>query len=622
MSLFSGNPNHNPPKWLSDILLKTSSFSNSSIILTGFNNQGSLEVQAKLFETRLLLSSLPGFNGWLVASTDDISTAATDDDSVHRNWIQGALGRVYSGFQSFFPTKPHQWKVIGSIQTDNNDDDNDENSTSKRRIQLISASSIRANGQENEISETVSFTNPKTSSWSFRVYLGTDWMSSSPKASSSDNIVPIEDLEESFINTLLIEPLNSSSDVPKKNLVICHGYGAGLGFWFRNYPALAEWIGNDGRWRCWSIDWLGMGLSGRYPLFDMDADFVDSNNGDEDVSFSKRESHHHHKRVVLPTEEYFVRSLESWREKLGLESMVLMGHSLGGYLAAAYAAKYPSRVEKLVMVSPAGMTRGGLPSSSTAAPNEKTDVNSFENSANANSNSSGNMADDANAIDKISHKPPAARSATKSYFGRMALKLAVWLWEENYTPQSIVRSLGSPLGKSLVRGYCMRRFGAEVPKLATELSPSVQSVDTTASNDGQIEIDSKISLPDASETQVSPNQLELLADYMYSMFRLPGCSEYALNRLLKPGGWARIPLTDSHMSRISDECPVVFMYGEYDFMNPASAFEFALERSKKRRETDCYKGISSVNIIPRSGHQLMIENPEEFTSKLISELAR
>ena len=54
-------------------------------------------------------------------------------------------------------------------------------------------------------------------------------------------------------------------------------------------------------------------------------------------------------------EEFFLDALAKWREELGLGRMILVGHSLGGYLAATYALRHPEHVEHLVLVCPAGM---------------------------------------------------------------------------------------------------------------------------------------------------------------------------------------------------------------------------------------------------------------------------
>jgi cardiolipin-specific phospholipase len=60
-------------------------------------------------------------------------------------------------------------------------------------------------------------------------------------------------------------------------------------------------------------------------------------------------------RTVESSEDFFVESLESWREAQGIPKMVLLGHSLGGYLSVAYSERYPERVEKLILLSPVGV---------------------------------------------------------------------------------------------------------------------------------------------------------------------------------------------------------------------------------------------------------------------------
>jgi proline iminopeptidase len=49
----------------------------------------------------------------------------------------------------------------------------------------------------------------------------------------------------------------------------------------------------------------------------------------------------------------YVSDLEELRTHLGLERMLLLGHSHGGIVAVAYAARHPERVERLVLASTA-----------------------------------------------------------------------------------------------------------------------------------------------------------------------------------------------------------------------------------------------------------------------------
>jgi pimeloyl-ACP methyl ester carboxylesterase len=54
----------------------------------------------------------------------------------------------------------------------------------------------------------------------------------------------------------------------------------------------------------------------------------------------------------VPTEVAFV---EAVRSQLGLEQIYIVGHSFGGWVAAAYAIAYPGRVLGLLLAAPAGI---------------------------------------------------------------------------------------------------------------------------------------------------------------------------------------------------------------------------------------------------------------------------
>ncbi|XP_051261263.1 1-acylglycerol-3-phosphate O-acyltransferase ABHD5 [Dicentrarchus labrax] len=106
----------------------------------------------------------------------------------------------------------------------------------------------------------------------------------------------------------------------KTPMVLLPGFGGGVGLWAQNLDALSQ------RRPVFALDLLGFGQSSR-PLFSTDAQ---------------------------EAEEQFVESIEQWRAQVGLESMVVLGHNLGGYLAVSYSIKYPGRVKHIVLVEPWG----------------------------------------------------------------------------------------------------------------------------------------------------------------------------------------------------------------------------------------------------------------------------
>lgn len=377
-------------------------------------------------------------------------------------------------------------------------------------------------------------------------------------------------------------------------IVLAHGYGAGSAFFFQNIKSMAE-IPDS---RLYVLDWLGMGRSSR-PNFHIPSS--------ETKSTDSR---------VAAAESFFVSSLEDWRNKMGLEKMVLVGHSLGGYLSLAYALRYPSRVERLVLVSPVGIPNPPpeeeagstfspknrsaveqevqkpqqevapqsasqeLQDTSTtkqmaekAAQNRSggvvqgkgssatSDIPQIQRSETADSSKiprSGQSADP----EKASHEPPRFSKRARSVFG--------FLWEQNVSPFGILRS-SLFFGPMLAGRYTSRRFGA---------------------------------LPE--------DELRSLHAYCQSIFLSKGSGEYCLAHILAPGAYARRPMVE----RIDGlKMPMSFLYGEHDWMDVRGGKE-AVKRLRQRGnvKTNCF-------VVPNSGHHIYLDNPTPYNS-LIARILR
>ncbi|XP_039041872.1 1-acylglycerol-3-phosphate O-acyltransferase-like [Hibiscus syriacus] len=179
--------------------------------------------------------------------------------------------------------------------------------------------------------------------------------------------------EPRFINTVTFDSKEGSP-----TLVIIHGYAASQGFFFKNFDYLAN------HFQVIAIDLLGWGGSSR-PDFKC--------------------------KSTEEAEDWFVDSFEEWRKAKNLSNLILLGHSLGGYIASKYALKHPEHVQHLILVGPAGFS-------------SESDIR-FKWFA-------------------------RFRETWKG-------SITYHLWESNFTPQKLVRGLG-PWGPNLVRKYTTGRF--------------------------------------------------------------------------------------------------------------------------------------------------------------------
>ena len=135
-------------------------------------------------------------------------------------------------------------------------------------------------------------------------------------------------------------------------------------------------------------------------------------------------------------------------------------------------------------------------------------------------------------------------------------------------------------------------------------------------------------------------------DYSYSLFRQKGSSEYALSHILAPGAFARDPLIrriegvgrqvinpgdpeSGTPPQRENGIPIVFMYGENDWMDVAGGF--AAEEKIKREKERILKGKSEeekrmdradakVVIIRKAGHHVYLDGWDQFNQVMLEEM--
>ena len=439
------------------------------------------------------------------------------------------------------------------------------------------------------------------------------------------------------LNEFSVERIGESVE---NNLVMLHGYGAGLGFYYKNFEALSREPG----WKLYALDLLGMGRSSRPPFR---------------INAKDREG------KIKEAENWFIDALEEWRIARKIERFTLLGHSLGGYMAVAYALKYPGRLNKLILASPVGIPEDPYAvNDALPEPGDAGLANEFLQSQDEaiNGPPPGVRADNNNFLNARSKREAAAAAgssgSSESKDGtstppkqRPYPKWLVTLWDANISPFSLVRWTG-PLGPRLVSGWTSRRF-----------------------------------------SHLPEGEAQALHDYSYSLFRQRGSGEYALAYVLAPGAFARSPLIrriqgvgrqwlQPHATPTSDVpqlpevsspqagcfrsspsssnttvttpavapvvepaldasgregpprkretgIPIVFMYGDNDWMDVAGGYaaEHKINETRARllkeasvEEKAAENGSAKVVIIQKAGHHVYLDGWEQFNEVMLEEM--
>lgn len=108
----------------------------------------------------------------------------------------------------------------------------------------------------------------------------------------------------------------------KETLVMIHGYGGNIGFYYQMLPFLKE------HFHVYAFDMYGMGNSYRY-------------------DFNLKS----HQEAI----DLYTKSIEEWRQECKIDNFYLLGHSMGAYVTNYYLHKYQPNVRGVFMVSPAGL---------------------------------------------------------------------------------------------------------------------------------------------------------------------------------------------------------------------------------------------------------------------------
>ncbi|WPG98019.1 putative cardiolipin-specific deacylase, mitochondrial [Acrodontium crateriforme] len=394
--------------------------------------------------------------------------------------------------------------------------------------------------------------------------------------------------KDRFLNEFSVERLGEETE---NNLVMLHGYGAGLGFFYKNFDGLSRLP----HWKLYALDLLGMGRSSRPPF---------------KIHAKEKES------KVREAENWFVDALEEWRIKRGIEKMTLLGHSLGGYMAVCYALKYPGHLNKLILASPVGIPEDPYAvNEAMPNPDDSAMAAEFTESQDEIRAASG---DNNNFLNAKSGKANAAAGAAGSA-DKPRKPLPKWLttlWDANISPFSLVR-LSGPLGPRLVSGWTSRRFSHLPPDEAQALHDYAYSLFRQRGS-GEYAL-AYILAPGAFARSPLLRRIQGVGRQFLEPHSTPTAD--APSNTLDPASTAR---------RLRETgVPVVLMYGEQDWMDVGGGHDAAAKikiakqealASATPEEKEAENGDVKVSIIKKAGHHLYLDGWEQFNREIGEEM--
>lgn len=358
-----------------------------------------------------------------------------------------------------------------------------------------------------------------------------------------------------------LEIINSSDiSMPRKDIVLIHGYMAALGYFLKNVEQLALSYPNCA---VHVLDLPGFGNSAR-PRFPTSITKLP-----EDATKLEEMNH------VIEAEDWFIDKLEEWRIIKGLEHFDLIGHSMGAYLSSCYLMKYnnqangPTIVEKFALVSPMGT--------------EPSEISLI---------SSGKFQFD---HQEVKSDPLKEVLASQDFKHDGVNQDFIDLWEklgrprfpDNFFLRSIWQRKISPF-------QVLQWFGPFYSKILS-LWSFQRFKDLQSNKEG-----------DATD---NTDLILKLHDYSFSVFnQYQASGEIAITMFINHEILPRLPLSDRGFVEYLNEQKIdtIWIYGENDWMNSKGG-QYCVEKITKL-------GNSSATFqkIENAGHHLYLDNPLAF----------